>query len=87
MELTAGERQALENLSKKSLGEDVGWINIADARALADKGLALRDRQGWRISPQGATWLAAAPAKPVATTSDAPRLLHPAPPIPPVSNP
>ena len=53
MELTPGERVALENLARKAKGEDVGWINIADARALAEKGLCARDRQGWRISDEG----------------------------------
>ena len=62
MELTSGQRGALENLACKSRGEAVGWINIADARTLADKGLCDRDRQGWRINPQGWTWLSGAEA-------------------------
>jgi hypothetical protein len=37
---------ALENLSDKKAGKQVGWINIADARALTDLGLAKRSREG-----------------------------------------
>ena len=29
------------------------WINIADARALTEMGLARRTRGGWEITPQG----------------------------------
>ena len=71
MDLTSGERLALENLARKAGGEEVGWINIGDARALADKGLAARDRQGWRINPEGAAWLATAPPVPVNRTATA----------------
>ena len=53
MELTPGERIALENLTRKAIGEDLGWINIANARALAERGLCARDRQGWRVSDEG----------------------------------
>ena len=76
MDLTSGERLALENLARKAGGEEVGWINIADARALADKGLAARDRQGWRINPEGAAWLAAAPAVPVKRNTTVPQALR-----------
>lgn len=54
MVLSPGQRSALENLARKAAGETVDWINIADARALTAEGLALRDRQGWRITPAGA---------------------------------
>ena len=53
MALPPGQRAALENLARKAAGEVVGWINIADARALTASGLAVRDRQGWRITPAG----------------------------------
>lgn len=53
MALTPGQRAALENLARKAAGEIVDWINIADARALTAVGLAVRDRQGWRITPAG----------------------------------
>ena len=76
MDLTSGERLALENLARKAGGEEVGWINIADARALADKGLAARDRQGWRINPEGVAWLAAAPSAPVNRKAVAPQALR-----------
>lgn len=58
MALTAGQRSALENLARKASGEAVDWINIADARALTANGLAVRDRQGWRITPAGAELVA-----------------------------
>jgi len=31
----------------------VDWINIADARALTEQGLARRNRGGWEITTQG----------------------------------
>ena len=40
MPLSAQLLAALENLGRKKAGEDVDWINIADARALTDLGLA-----------------------------------------------
>jgi hypothetical protein len=66
MVLTASERFALENLSRKAGGETVAWINIAAARDLTEKGLCERDRQGWRITSQGSAWLLA--AEPLAST-------------------
>lgn len=77
MQLTPGERSALENLSRKAKGEEVGWINIADARELADKGLCERDRQGWRINPQGLAWLHTAGAAPPDPASSEPIQLRP----------
>ena len=50
---------ALDNLARKKAGEEVDWINIADARALTDLGLAQRSREGWDITAAGATALAA----------------------------
>ena len=70
MELTPGECSALENLSRKAKGEDVGWINIANARDLAEKGLCERDRQGWRINSQGLAWLLAAKGEPTGPNTD-----------------
>ena len=81
MELTPDERQALQNLARKAGGEEVGWVNIAAARALADKGLAERDRQGWHINSQGTAWLQTSPAPPVETVSAPPQALHPRDPI------
>jgi hypothetical protein len=59
MILSAGQFQALGNLSRKMAGEDVGWINIADAMALTQLGLAERNREGWKITAEGSTVLAA----------------------------
>jgi hypothetical protein len=61
MALSAGQFQALGNLARKQAGEDVDWINISDARALTELGLAERNREGWKITPEGAALLAAAP--------------------------
>ena len=55
--LSADELQALRNLSKKQGGEDVEFINIADARALTELGLAVRTQQGWVITAAGAQLL------------------------------
>jgi len=57
MNLSATFLAALENLARKKAGEDVDWINIADARALTDLGLAERARGGWIITPAGAATL------------------------------
>jgi hypothetical protein len=44
---------ALENLHRKKSGLAVDWINIADARALTELGLAVRSHQGWSITEAG----------------------------------
>ena len=59
MTLSARLIAALENLADKKAGKEVGWINIADARALTDLGLAERSREGWDITAAGASALAA----------------------------
>lgn len=51
--LPANQMEALRNLARKHAGEPVDWINIADARALTDLGLAERNREGWNITPAG----------------------------------
>lgn len=53
MLLTEGQMVALQNLALKQAGKPVDWINISDARALTDLGLAERGREGWTITPQG----------------------------------
>ncbi len=53
--------EALRNLQRKQKGEDVGFINIADARALTELGLALRTPQGWQITDAGVRLLADLP--------------------------
>jgi hypothetical protein len=57
--LTPGQRVALKNLARKKSGEDVDWINISDARALTELGLAERTGGGWVITQAGAAALAA----------------------------
>jgi hypothetical protein len=57
MTLSSGQWLALKNLARKEAGEDVDWINISDARALTELGLAERNREGWKITPQGASVL------------------------------
>ena len=52
-DLSAGQLAALHNLARKAAGDDVDYINIADARALTDRGLAMRSRQGWILTPDG----------------------------------
>ena len=53
MTLSPGQLVALANLSRKKAGQDVDWINIADARALTELGLAVRTGGGWTITPAG----------------------------------
>jgi hypothetical protein len=58
-ELSEGQRHALRNLARKRDGDEVPFINIADARALTELGLAVRTREGWDITPEGGARLAA----------------------------
>jgi len=58
MTLSAGQAAALENLRRKQSGETVDWINIADARALTELGMAERTREGWVITAAGIALLA-----------------------------
>jgi hypothetical protein len=51
--LSLKQLAALHNLADKQAGEDVAWINISDARALTELGLARRTRAGWEITPAG----------------------------------
>ena len=53
MAISDHELAALHNLADKQAGQDVDWINIADARALTELGLARRNRGGWEITPAG----------------------------------
>ena len=59
MALSPGQLTALRNLASKKAGNEVDWINIADARALVELGLAERSREGWAITPAGAAAMAA----------------------------
>jgi hypothetical protein len=69
--LSPGQIVALRNLARKQAGEAVDWINIADARALTDLGLAVRTGGGWTLTPAGAAALSAqidpTEAKPIST--------------------
>ena len=64
--LSPGQLFALQNLASKQAGEEVNWINIADARILTELGLAERSREGWRITQAGLSALhAVSPDQPV----------------------
>ena len=71
MALTEGQLVALRNLARKQAGEAVDWINIGDARALTELGLAERNRGGWEITPAGlAAAKAEAPEAPAAPVNN-----------------
>jgi hypothetical protein len=59
MTISLTELLALRNLADKQAGESVAFINIADARALTDLGLAKRAMGGWEITQEGAALLQA----------------------------
>jgi hypothetical protein len=63
MTLTPGQFTALKNLQNKKAGQAVDWINISDARALTDLGLAERTGAGWVITSAGAAALSASEGK------------------------
>ena len=56
--LTEGQLHALRNLARKRDGYEVPFVNIGDARALTELGLAERSREGWDITPEGTAALA-----------------------------
>ena len=62
--LTDGQLHALKNLARKRGGEEVPFINIADARALTELGLAARSQEGWDITAEGSALLARLAAPP-----------------------
>jgi hypothetical protein len=68
MSLSAALLAALDNLGRKKAGQDVDWINIADARTLTDLGLAERTGEGWIITPAGTAALDAQSAGPSAAS-------------------
>jgi hypothetical protein len=51
--LTPDQQTALRNLALKHAGEPVGFINIAQAQSLTELDLAVRNRDGWTITPTG----------------------------------
>lgn len=56
--LSAVELRTLELLAHKNAGEAVAFVNIAAARTLTDRGLAMRSHEGWDITPLGNAELA-----------------------------
>ncbi len=70
MNPTPSQLDALRNLSHKHDGQAVGFINIADARALTDMGLAVRSQQGWIITQEGSAVLVASSGTKLATDAD-----------------
>ena len=59
MTLSPKQLGALHNLADKQSGQDVDWINIADARVLTELGLARRTRAGWEITAEGLAFIKA----------------------------
>jgi hypothetical protein len=59
--LSLNELCALHNLANKRDGDEVDWINIADACALTALGLARRTRSGWEITTEGDAVVKASP--------------------------
>ena len=57
-DLTDGQLNALQNLAVKRAGGAVPFVNIAHARALTERGLAERSREGWDITSEGSALLA-----------------------------
>lgn len=68
--LSAPLLAALQNLERKRAGLEVEWINIADARASTDLGLAKRTQSGWVITEAGASALARLTAVPPRSPPD-----------------
>ena len=68
--LPDSQRLALRNLARKNAGEEVGWINIADAIALAEAGYCRRTAEGWKITDVGQALLAAGADAVPTETSD-----------------
>jgi len=75
--LSTGQLDTLRNLAAKKAGDDVGWVTIATARDLTERGLATRTRSGWQITPTGEAALeraaAARPRRPAAPLPFLPR--------------
>jgi len=69
MTISDKQLRSLHNLADKQAGQDVDWINIADARALTELGLARRSRGGWEITPAGLA-LIAGPVRGLALVQD-----------------
>jgi hypothetical protein len=59
--LSGGELSALRALNAKTSGSQIPFVNIRDARALTELGLAVRSREGWDITAEGSARLALEP--------------------------
>lgn len=79
MNLSPGQLEALQNLARKQGGEPVDWINISDARALTELGLAERHSAGWQITKTGSALLA---GNPIEAGDDEPAETSPDDPLP-----
>ncbi len=70
MKISDQQLAALHNLADKQAGQDVDWINISDARALTELGLARRNRGGWEITPEGLAMVKGQPLGPTLVPND-----------------
>ena len=77
MTISDKELAALHNLADKQAGEDVDWINIADARVLTELGFARRNRGGWEITPEGLALIKGRPRGPTLVAESDPIPLSP----------
>jgi hypothetical protein len=64
-ELSSGQLDALRELARKKAGDQVPFVNIANARVLTELGLAERSREGWDITAEGSAHLARMAGPPV----------------------
>ena len=64
-ELTGGELETLQHMADKKAGGVAPFMNIRNARALTELGLAERSREGWDITPAGLATLARRAGPPV----------------------
>lgn len=68
-DLTDVELRTLQLLAQKKAGEAVAFVNIAAARTLSDRGLAVRSHEGWDITSLGTSELARRADPPSGTPS------------------
>ena len=81
MKISDQQLAALHNLADKQAGQDVDWINIADARALTELGLARRNRGGWEITPEGLAMVKGQVAGPTLVAQNDPTPFRPTHPV------
>ncbi len=80
MTISPTELLALRNLAEKQAGQAVAFINIADARALTELGLAKRAMGGWEITQEGVALINAQAADAAPTPADGGSLISLRPP-------